>query len=239
MLKRSGIGSIIIIVMLSSLLTSSWVEAQPILFFSSPIKLSANINRAAQAISYVLGIERIAYTKNDDTLSFYVQDLRGSVIKVSKVEDTGIDYRYQAYGETKSTAPSVNFFQYNDEPYDAHTHLLYLRARFYYPALKIFVNQDSDDLINKYSFVNGNPIMKKDYSGHYARQFLLPYAGAVHYFKNNQDFLAIFNILYSVSTTVAIMMIIVEGSIRLSGKIFSKRASKEAPNTQLAKKKCV
>lgn len=46
--------------------------------------------------------------------------------------------------------------------------LIYLHARWYDPSIRRFVSQDSYSLLNRYSFVKGNPVNYSDPSGHLA-----------------------------------------------------------------------
>ena len=62
----------------------------------------------------------------------------------------------------------LNPFQYNGERFDNNTALQYLRARFYNPEIKRFVNQDSYSLLNRFAYVDANPVMITDPTGHNA-----------------------------------------------------------------------
>lgn len=44
--------------------------------------------------------------------------------------------------------------------------LIYLHARWYDPKIRRFISEDSFNLINRYSYVEGNPVNKADPSGH-------------------------------------------------------------------------
>lgn len=44
--------------------------------------------------------------------------------------------------------------------------LIYLNSRWYDTSIRRFVSQDSYNLLNRYSYVEGNPINKTDHSGH-------------------------------------------------------------------------
>jgi len=59
-----------------------------------------------------------------------------------------------------------NLLQYNGERSDNNTKLQYLRARFYNPEIKRFINQDNYNLLNKFNYVNENPVMRTDPGGH-------------------------------------------------------------------------
>ena len=59
-----------------------------------------------------------------------------------------------------------NPFQYSGEYQDLESGLYYQRARYYSPEIERFIQRDSYDLINRYNYANGNPMMNVDPSGH-------------------------------------------------------------------------
>jgi len=59
-----------------------------------------------------------------------------------------------------------NPFIYGSGYYDSESGLQYMGARYYSPDLERFMAMDSYDLINRYNYANGNPIMFIDPSGH-------------------------------------------------------------------------
>ncbi len=59
-----------------------------------------------------------------------------------------------------------NPFQYSGEYHDSEGALDYLRARYYNSKIQRFIQRDSYPLLNRYAYVNGNPIMGVDPSGH-------------------------------------------------------------------------
>ena len=96
-------------------------------------------------------------------------------------------YHYSPYGETwslsqddidkvlpqtkSSTAFNIdeNPYGYSGEYQDQESGLVYLRARYYNPTLHTFMQRDTENLLNRYSYVDGNPIMSIDPSGHLSK----------------------------------------------------------------------
>ncbi len=75
--------------------------------------------------------------------------------------------------DTQSTTD--NGFDFEQNPYifgagyhDFETGLNYQGARYYNPNAQRFIAQDSFDLINRYNYADGNPVMSYDPSGHNA-----------------------------------------------------------------------
>lgn len=71
--------------------------------------------------------------------------------------------------QLKATSLGIaeNPFQYSGEYRDTESHLDYLRARYYDPQIQRFIQRDSYQLLNRYAYVKGNPIMHGDPSGHH------------------------------------------------------------------------
>ena len=63
---------------------------------------------------------------------------------------------------------TANPYRYGSGYYDNESGLNYQGARYYDPEIQRFVAQDSYDLVNRYNYANGNPVMNYDPSGHNA-----------------------------------------------------------------------
>lgn len=68
-----------------------------------------------------------------------------------------------------------NPFQYSGQYRDSESGLDYLRARYYNPKIQRFIQRDSYQLLNRYGYVKGNPIMGVDPSGHFAEMLGMNY----------------------------------------------------------------
>jgi len=131
-------------------------------------------NVTINTATYINNGQMLARQIDNNNLQNYISDTKGSVLKLNSVNKLqNQTYSYDAYGKpitdaTKSNSVLnvINSFQYNGERFDNNTALQYLRARFYNVDTKRFINQDSYDLLNKFGYVNGNPVMSTDPSGH-------------------------------------------------------------------------
>ncbi len=68
--------------------------------------------------------------------------------------------------ETTDFSINQNPFQYSGQYHDPESGLDYLRARYYNSQIQRFIERDSYQLLNRYAYVNDNPIMGMDPSGH-------------------------------------------------------------------------
>ena len=107
----------------------------------------------------------------------YHFDYRGSTVAITNANGTVTDtFAYNTYGKLKErTGTTKTPFLYNGRDgvmYEDDTGLIYMRARYYCPTLRRFVNADklhgdiSNALtLNRYAFVNGNPAVNVDPEG--------------------------------------------------------------------------
>ena len=117
---------------------------------------------------YVYGHGLISEETNN-TVKVYHFDYRGSTVAITDVNGNISDtFEYDTYGLlTSRTGTSDIIFCYNgrDGVVTDKNGLLYMRARYYSPDMRRFVNADilhgkiSDSTsLNRYSYVNGNPV---------------------------------------------------------------------------------
>jgi RHS repeat-associated protein len=125
---------------------------------------------------YVYGLGLISRESATAIYQTYHYDLRGSTLKLTNatglVSDT---YLYGPYGElASSTGVTANPFRYDgrDGVMTEANGLYYMRARYYLPEVKRFVNRDSllgsvtqMLTLNRFAYVNGNPVGFIDPSG--------------------------------------------------------------------------
>ncbi|MGB8454721.1 MAG: RHS repeat-associated core domain-containing protein [Anaerocolumna sp.] len=127
------------------------------------------------SIYYIYGLGLIGH-QDANGYSVYHCDYRGSTVAMTDLGGTVTDrYSYGAYGEllTHSGTSSTPFL-YNgrDGVMTEENGLYYMRARYYSPELKRFVNADSkkgtisnSPTLNLYAYAVGNPITLVDPSG--------------------------------------------------------------------------
>jgi len=140
--------------------------------------LTTKTNSAAfntiNTATYINNGQMLTRQIDNANLQSYIPDAKGSVLKLNSADKSqNQTYSYDAYGKPIANATKANSvlnvlnpFQYNGERFDNNTNLQYLRARFYNPETKRFVNQDSYELLNRFNYVDGNPVMGADPSGH-------------------------------------------------------------------------
>lgn len=106
---------------------------------------------------------------------YYTQNAHGDVVNLT--DETGAvtkSYTYDAFGvEQNIDDADDNAFRYCGEYYDSESGTIYLRARYYDPAIGRFISRDSvtgentDPLsLNLYTYCHNNPIIGIDPSGH-------------------------------------------------------------------------
>jgi len=128
--------------------------------------------KGATQTLYIWGLGLIGEERNG-VYSQYHFDARGSTIALTAVTGTVTDqFGYGPYGEALGhTGTSDTPFQFNGQ-FGIQTDpngLLYMRARYYNPAIRRFVNQDvlfgnldPGISLNRFAFANGNPVSLMD-----------------------------------------------------------------------------
>ena len=119
---------------------------------------------------YVYGHGLIcSYTGDESTLRVYHHDYRGSTVAITNtLAETTDTFDYDIYGKLISrTGTTETPFTYNgrDGVYSDENGLIYMRARYYSPELRRFINADilhgsitDSTSLNRYAYVNGNPV---------------------------------------------------------------------------------
>ncbi|WP_322906643.1 RHS repeat-associated core domain-containing protein [Paenibacillus campi] len=122
---------------------------------------------------YVYGLGLISRYDASGTMQTYHYDLRGSTIALTDAKGNVTDtYTYDTYGEERSHEGTTNQpFQYDgrDGVQTDPNGLYQMRSRYYNPEIRRFVNRDvvtgtiADGLtMNRYAYVNGNPVSYVD-----------------------------------------------------------------------------
>jgi RHS repeat-associated protein len=119
--------------------------------------------------TYLYGLGLIAETDDGGSTFFYLSDGLGSTSDVVESDgDVANTYTYDVWGALRGSSGSVaNQFDFTGEQADhyANRGLVYLRARFYDPALGRFLSRDRLPAENRYAYVTNNPVNYIDPSG--------------------------------------------------------------------------
>lgn len=118
---------------------------------------------------YVYGLGLIGQEEANGTYKTYHFDRRGSTVAITDENGNVTDhFQYAPYGElVRHDGPTATPFMFNGR-YGVMTDsngLYYMRARYYNPEIRRFINQDvltgsidNGQSLNKYAYANGNPI---------------------------------------------------------------------------------
>ncbi|KAL6860942.1 hypothetical protein J3F83DRAFT_768689 [Trichoderma novae-zelandiae] len=111
----------------------------------------------------------------------YLFEQHGSTaMQLTGDEATAITY--EAYGAHSSTSPlkPQASFAFGQELVDAPSGVVYLRSRFYQPAVRAFLSMDSHYVENRYAYCQGDPVNFFDPTGHFSlRKVLTAVIGTV------------------------------------------------------------
>ena len=124
---------------------------------------------------YIRGNDLVYADKGENTeKQYYVTDPHGNVVQLTDENGKVIKiYEYDSFGnEVDPDGKDDNPFRYCGEYYDKEIEEIYLRARYYQPAVGRFLTRDSytgeDDeplSLHLYTYCYNNPIYYIDYTG--------------------------------------------------------------------------
>jgi RHS repeat-associated protein len=138
------------------------------------VVLETDGNGVPQA-SYVLGDDELLAQARSGAVSYYLEDGQGNVRLLTDGNGAVTDrYTYDAYGNLLSSQGStVNPYRYTGQYFDSLTGLYDLRARYYDPTTGRFTSADTADVsldnpteLNRYLYVDSNPVNAIDPTGH-------------------------------------------------------------------------
>ena len=149
-------------------------DADTIYTYNTNCKLSRLLTKTTNGITtkYVYGLGLIGEEK-EGCFKTYHFDFRGSTVAITdecgNITDT---FKYDTYGKmTEHIGNSFVIFGYNgrDGVITDRNGLLYMRARYYSPEMRRFVNADiisgaisNAVTLNRYAYANGNPVSNTD-----------------------------------------------------------------------------
>ena len=138
--------------------------------YNTNAKLSQLLMKTTNGVvtKYVYGLGLIG-EETANVFKIHHYDYRGSTVALTDINGNVTDtFKYDTYGKCyHGTGTTNTLFLYNgrDGVVTDQYNLLYMRARYYSPIYKRFINADilhgdiSDSTsLNRYSYVNGNPI---------------------------------------------------------------------------------
>ncbi|HJQ70926.1 MAG TPA: RHS repeat-associated core domain-containing protein [Blastocatellia bacterium] len=123
---------------------------------------------------YLLGHSRVGRRDADGAALFYLEDHLGSTrLVVDESGKVAARYSYSPFGLPKLVeGKHSTSFLYAGEQYDEEAGLIYLRARFYDPAIGRFLTADplpgvamAPETFNPYVYVNNDPVNRIDPMG--------------------------------------------------------------------------
>ncbi|WP_257455606.1 RHS repeat domain-containing protein [Archangium lipolyticum] len=155
--------------------------SKPICFYYDADGLANIVNEIqgdASSSYLMIGAKRyvrLVRAREGTEVQNYMQDHKDIVAIANQESQLEKTYFYEAYGQQREPQPrdeSVgalsirsNPFEYTSEYTDGETGLIYLRTRYYDPAIKRFISRDKNQLFNRYNYVDSNPVMFADPSG--------------------------------------------------------------------------
>ena len=138
--------------------------------YNTNCKLSQLLTKTTHEITtkYVYG-HGLIYQEKQERLKVFHYDYRGSTVAVTDDwSSVIITFKYDTYGNViDRTGTTYLIFGYNgrDGVITDRNGLIYMRARYYSPEMRRFINADvlhgaiSDSTsLNRYAYVNGNPV---------------------------------------------------------------------------------
>jgi RHS repeat-associated protein len=117
---------------------------------------------------YGLSLDNILARTQSSVTESYLTDALGSALELrDAAQNPTVQYTYDPYGNTTSSAASTNTIKYTGREQDA-SDLYYYRHRYYKPSVGRFISEDPIGLAggsNFYAYVNGNPVNYTDPTG--------------------------------------------------------------------------
>jgi len=149
---------------------NQYTDADVTYVYDTNVKLNRMLTKTENGVTtkFVYGLGLIGEEVGSAFRTYHF-DSRGSTVAITDQTGTVTDtFKYDTYGKLLSrTGTTAIIFGYNgrDGVVTDTNGLIYMRARYYSPELRRFVNADiipgeiSDSTsLNRYSYVNGNPV---------------------------------------------------------------------------------
>ena len=130
----------------------------------------AQENQEGEETSYARGRNPIALSRGGKDRNYFIQDEMGStLLLLDQDHEIRKSYRYDAFGNILEEMGDIpKRLMYTGQMYDGVAVQYYLRARFYNPAIGLFMQEDTyrGDGLNLYAYCANNPVIYYDPSGY-------------------------------------------------------------------------
>jgi RHS repeat-associated protein len=135
------------------------------------LEVTLESNEGTYTNRYIFGNALLGQSGSDNSISFYHADGLGSTRALSKMTgEATAQYTYDVFGTTRMHIGNSNTeFTFAGEQWDETSGLIYLRARYYDPAVGRFVSKDvwpgspgSNQTQHRYTYGNNNPVLYTD-----------------------------------------------------------------------------
>jgi len=140
----------------------------------SPVVVAETDSSGTIVSYYVYGMGLVSKITSDGSAYYYHYDGLGSIVALTDGSQNLVNkYAYDPFGEVlKSTEGTPNPFRYAGRygVMDEGNGMLYMRARYYDPAIGRFINKDPIGYfggLNLYTYAANNPIRYTDINGLY------------------------------------------------------------------------
>ena len=149
--------------------TAKTVNGERTTFILDGANVIGEVNAQNQVTNYIRGASGIILSRDQsNTTKYYVTNGHGDVMGLTDTTGAVVkSYEYDAFGQEYSpSSGDTNPFRYCGEYFDSETNSIYLRARYYSPAVGRFTQQDpAMDGINWYVYCASNPVNAADPTG--------------------------------------------------------------------------
>ena len=174
-------------------------ESETTYAYNTNGKLSQLLVKTTDGVvtKYVYGLGLIG-EETSGSFKTYHFDYRGSTTAITDINGNVTDtFAYDTYGNLISrTGTSVVIFLYNgrDGVVTDNNGLIYMRARYYSPELRRFINADiiageisNAVTLNRYAYANGNPVSNIDPFGLSAERGSVAYKDYINDYMQTTD----------------------------------------------------
>ncbi len=140
----------------------------------APLPIVLSETTGGQADRYVYGNDLVTLVSSTNAPAFYHTDGLGSTRALSNSAGQRTDrYSYDVFGVTRSqTGSSPQPYRFTGEQFDVDLDLIFLRMRYLDPEIGRFISRDQFEgfrdgiqSLNRYVYVENNPVAQSDPSG--------------------------------------------------------------------------